>query len=162
VFVPLSSLTTVPSGTVIDATNGTVELTSVPEPNGHVSTGLFSGGIFRVTRISARVNGRTVVLTVLTLVGPLPTCPRAHKATVARHAHVTARRLWGDAKCNFRTVGRYAAATVRGTKWLTEDTCTGTLVRVVRGIVSVEDLPHHRTVLVKAGHSIRAHPGRGG
>ena len=28
------------------------------------------------------------------------------------------RKLWGDGKGKFRTKGRYAAATVRGTRWL--------------------------------------------
>ena len=37
------------------------------------------------------------------------------------------RKLWGDGKGNFRTTGKYSAATVRGTKWLVQDSCTGTL-----------------------------------
>ena len=36
------------------------------------------------------------------------------------------RKLWGDGKGKFRTKGRYSAATVRGTKWLVQDTCTTT------------------------------------
>ena len=35
------------------------------------------------------------------------------------------RKLWGDGKGKFRTKGRYAAATVRGTRWLTQDTLRG-------------------------------------
>jgi hypothetical protein len=172
-FVPLSSVTTVPLGTVIDATHGAVKLSSAPDAHGHSTTGVFDGGVFRVTQVSARSGvrgGRTVLITVLTLVGPLPTgcsaTARGHKAarTAARGhgAHGTVRRLWGNAKGNFRTVGRYASATVRGTKWLTEDTCAGTLIRVARGVVSVEDLPHHRTRLLRAPHSLLSHPGRGG
>ena len=33
------------------------------------------------------------------------------------------RKLWGSGKGRFRTRGRYAAATVRGTTWLMEDFC---------------------------------------
>jgi ferric-dicitrate binding protein FerR (iron transport regulator) len=51
----------------------------------------------------------------------------------------------------FQTEGRYGAATVRGTIWLTEDFCDGTLVRVTRGVVTVEDLVTHATVTVTAG-----------
>ena len=47
---------------------------------------------------------------------------------------------------------------MRGTKWLTEDTCAGTLVKVARGIVTVEDLITHKTLLVRAGHSFTASP----
>jgi hypothetical protein len=63
------------------------------------------------------------------------------------------RRLWGSGRGRFRTRGRYGAATVRGTKWLTLDRCDGTNVRVVRGKVSVQDLvhPNRRSKLVTAG-----------
>jgi hypothetical protein len=50
-------------------------------------------------------------------------------------------------------VGHYSAATVLGTRWLTEDFCDGTLVLVAKGVVVVEDLATHATVTVRAGHS---------
>ena len=44
------------------------------------------------------------------------------------------RRLWGsDSGGRFRTYGRHSQATVRGTRWLTEDRCDGTLTRVTAG-----------------------------
>jgi ferric-dicitrate binding protein FerR (iron transport regulator) len=62
------------------------------------------------------------------------------------------RKLWGDGRGRFRTRGRYGAATVRGTKWVTQDRCNGTLVRVVRGRVRVEALAGgRRPTIVKAG-----------
>jgi hypothetical protein len=67
------------------------------------------------------------------------------------------RRLWGNATGRFRTRGRYAAATVRGTRWLTIDRCNGTQVIVTDGVVSVFDLVARRTVLVSAGQSYFAH-----
>jgi hypothetical protein len=66
--------------------------------------------------------------------------------------------LHATAKGRFRTRGRYAAATVRGTIWDTADRCDGTLVRVRRGVVSVTDLVRHTTVTVRAGHSYLAKP----
>ena len=39
------------------------------------------------------------------------------------------RKLWGDGKGKFRTKGRYSAATVRGTKWLVQDSCATTRSR---------------------------------
>ena len=65
-------------------------------------------------------------------------------------------KLWGNGKGKFRTSGKYASATVRGTIWLTQDECDGTLIRVKRGTVQVRDLRRHKTVTVKAGHSYLA------
>jgi hypothetical protein len=45
-----------------------------------------------------------------------------------------------DGKGAFRTAGRYAAATVRGTRWQTIDNCDGVDVRVASGVVRVRDL----------------------
>jgi hypothetical protein len=45
---------------------------------------------------------------------------------------------------------------VRGTKWLTTETCAGTRTTVAAGAVSVLDKVRHRTVLVRAGHSYLA------
>ena len=47
---------------------------------------------------------------------------------------------------------------MRGTKWLTQDTCGGTLVRVKRGTVTVRDFAKKKTVVVKKGKSYVARP----
>jgi len=138
-FVPLGAVSTLLPGTTIDATKGRVRLTTAAG-----QTGDFEGGIFAVSETMAG----TTPLTVLTLAGALPARCRTSKPTT--------RRLWADATGNFRTAGRYAAATAEGTKWLTEDTCTGTLVRVTRGAAGVDDLVRHRTVRVSAGRSFLA------
>jgi hypothetical protein len=77
----------------------------------------------------------------------------ARSAASLTKAKKPVRRLWGSGKGKFSTKGRYAAATVRGTIWETADFKDGTLVLVKRGIVAVQDLVKHKTVLVKAGHS---------
>ena len=41
---------------------------------------------------------------------------------------------------------------MRGTRWLTKDTCAGTLTVVTHGAVVVRDFARHRNVVVKAGH----------
>lgn len=64
--------------------------------------------------------------------------------------------MWADGTGRFRTIGRYAAASVRGTVWNTIDRCDGTLIVVRKGSVSVRDLVRKRTVVVKAGHSYLA------
>jgi hypothetical protein len=64
-----------------------------------------------------------------------------------------ARSLWGsDDHGRFQTRGRGSVATVRGTRWLTQDTCAGTLTRVAAGAVAVRDLRGGRTVVVTRGH----------
>jgi ferric-dicitrate binding protein FerR (iron transport regulator) len=66
------------------------------------------------------------------------------------------RRLWGNATGRFRTAGRFASATVRGTQWLTADRCDGTLTQVKQGRVQVRDLVKKKTILVTAGKSYLA------
>jgi ferric-dicitrate binding protein FerR (iron transport regulator) len=66
--------------------------------------------------------------------------------------------VWGDGHGKFSTRGANSAATVRGTRWLVEERCTGTFTRVSRGIVAVRDFARHKTVSVKAGRTYLARP----
>ena len=66
---------------------------------------------------------------------------------------MTSRRLWGRGRGRSRTRGSYSSGSVRGTHWLTEDRCNGTLTRVLVGIVEVQDFVRHETILVGAGES---------
>jgi ferric-dicitrate binding protein FerR (iron transport regulator) len=45
---------------------------------------------------------------------------------------------------------------VRGTRWQTIDRCDGTLIRVLKGSVSVRDVVKKKTIVVKAGKSYLA------
>ena len=66
------------------------------------------------------------------------------------------RQLWGSGEGAFRTVGRFSSATVRGTTWLTNDRCDGTLTKVTAGKVGVRDFVLKKTVVVKKGKSYLA------
>ena len=66
------------------------------------------------------------------------------------------RHLWADGSGAFRTQGRFAAATIRGTTWDTDDSCAGTLVKVTKGAVTVSDLVKRKSVALKAGHQYLA------
>ena len=84
--------------------------------------------------------------------------PRASQS--ARKKKV--RRLWGDGKGRFRTKGRHGAATVRGTKWLTQDSCEQ---HARAGQARHRDgagLRQEEDRLVKKGKSYVARPGRSG
>ena len=148
----LDAASTVPVGTTIDATRGSLKLTNVRDASGKLQSGTFWGGSFTVRQTRGKH-----ATTVLTLTAPLA-CARS-----SRHpSSVTAvkppmRQLWGkDKNGRFVTRGRTAVATVRGTAWVTRDTCAGTLVKVSSGAVSVRDLVKKRTVIVTAGRSYLA------
>ena len=79
---------------------------------------------------------------------------------LARKAKPRTRHLWGNGRGSFRTRGRYASATVRGTKWLVTDTCSGTLTVVRRGTVVVRDFVRRKNVTVRAGKRYLARAGK--
>jgi ferric-dicitrate binding protein FerR (iron transport regulator) len=58
----------------------------------------------------------------------------------------------------FRTRGRNSTATVRGTRYLVKDSCSGTLTLVRKGSVVVRDLVKHKQRVVRAGHRYLARP----
>ena len=163
-FVALSGAQQLPVGTQIDARRGTIKLVAASATAGKTQTGTFSGAVFKLGQAA---NGRDKGLTTLSLLegairgGPSYASCRARRAGGAHIAAVNRRTLQllhATAKGRFKTRGRYAAATVRGTIWDTADRCDGTLVRVRRGAVTVTDVVRHKTVTVRAGHSYLAKP----
>ena len=79
------------------------------------------------------------------------------------------RRRYPRRRCNcctpaptgkFRTKGRYSAATIRGTIWTIADRCDGTLVHAIKDTVTVDDFVRHKTIALHPGHSYLAlaHP----
>ena len=154
-FVPLTSFKTVPLGTELDTTHGRVTLTS-----NDGSTGQFYEGRFRILGGVATTGGKTHKITLVVLTGgSFAACGKGGTRTTSgagaapKPKPKTVRHVWGNAKGNFRTKGRYASATVRGTLWRTDDLCNGTLVHVNRGIVDVFDLVLHKHFLVRPGKS---------
>lgn len=150
----LGADTAIPLGSLVDARRGHLRLTAA-DGNGGTMAGEFWGGVFRVTQ-SRDVPVRTV-LALAQDVG-LRSCPARGARAAKKRRKPGSRLLWGDGKGNFRTSGRHAVATVRGTRWLVRDSCAGTLVKVARGVVDVRDLVRRRTVPVKAGRSYLARP----
>ena len=156
VCVPLNTLRQVPFGTVIDARHGKVSLTSAT-PGGATQTITYYGGMLV---ISQSKNG-TVTATLVG--GSFKLCPtareRSHLARAsARRASRkhTVRKLWSEGHGSYSTKGNYATGAVLGTRWLTEDRCDGTLIRVLSDKVLVRNLVTHRKHVVKAGHSYLA------
>jgi hypothetical protein len=151
-FQLLSGSEQIPVGATVDATLGRVRLTSAVDTHGKTQSADFYSGGFRLTQ------KRGQALTALQLVGGHSSaCPHAASAdlgpvAIAARRHPR-RRLWGSGRGSYATSGSTASATVRGTTWLTEDFCEGTLVSVRRGTVVVRDFVRHRTIIVHAPHS---------
>ncbi len=116
-------------------------------------------------KLSQAGGGANKGLTTLNVVeGAFPGAPtyascKAKAARATAHAAVSSRilqTLRSRASGRFRTRGRYASATVRGTEWTTTDRCDGTLIAVQLHAVLVQDLVKHITKLVTQGHSYLA------
>lgn len=117
--------TSIRTRSLIDATHGKVKLISA-KPKGGTQSGVFSEGAFVVTQ--RKRDG----LTDLTLSGgDFSVCNKAAAAgtPITEAKRNRRRRLFGRAHGRFRSRGRSSSATVKGTEWLTEDRCTGTVTQ---------------------------------
>jgi hypothetical protein len=170
--VPLVAGQQIPFGSVLDTTEGIVGITSIG-PNGAQQTAYFFGGVFQVlqdpdgatelvlqqgdfsvcTPTGAAARKKTKRTTSAVGARPKKAAPTSSKKVV--------RAMWGTGTGNFRTRGRFSAATVRGTLWYTADRCDGTLVQVNQGLVTVNDLVRNLTLTVAAGHSVLVRPKNG-
>jgi len=130
--VVLRAARVIPTGSFIDATRGKVRILTADTEVGKTQRGDFRGGAFTVKQARS-------ALTELIL----STTARRKKLCNARAAAskplppTVVSRITGKAKGKFRTRGRFAAATVRGTEWWTEDRCDGTETQVQQGTVDV-------------------------
>jgi hypothetical protein len=166
-FVALKGAANVPMGAQLDTRKGRVAVTSAHDTSGSAAqTADFYDGLFAVRQSTPKTKPAQpkVLITDLVLGGEPP---RSECAPIKGASAAAAKKkkrggksvlggLWGNGKGRFRTDGKYSSATVRGTIWLTQDRCDGTLTTVKRGTVSVRDFKRRRTVSVKAGHSYLA------
>jgi hypothetical protein len=150
-FKEITGTAELPVGAEIDVRKGRIRLTAETVDGKAPQRAEFFGGIFKLTQ------GKDGFVE-LTLTEELAPC--AKKKASAAAAKPKTRKLWGDGKGRFRTKGQYSAATVRGTRWLVQDSCEGTLTRVSQGIVSVRDNVKQKTFLVRAGRKYLAAPKR--
>ena len=141
-YFELEDLQQVPVGSTFDTSKGRVTLQAAGSQRAW-----FYQGVFRLGQTKGRKP-----LSTMTLTGRL-NC--GSQASVAQRRKKK-RRLWGDGRGRFRTRGSFSSATVRGTRWLVEDRCNGTLTRVTQGRVAVRDFVRKRTVIVRAGRTYLA------
>jgi hypothetical protein len=157
-YVPLPpGSVMLPLGSVVDASKGHAQVTVESDAQHTLQqvevwdgkAGVFQSGSPAVTEL--RLAG-----------GDYSRCATASRKRARRSGNTTVRRLWASAKGRFRTKGRFASATVRGTKWLTEDLCSATRVSVAEGVVAVRDYRRHKTIPVPAGNQVTVVPLRTG
>ncbi len=137
-YIELDAAQGIPVGSSVDTKQGVVELTSIPKAGAAPEKAQFRQGIFLLTQKAG--------ITDLKLTEAL-SCPKRGAKAAAKKPK--SRKLWGKGSGKFRTTGNYSAATVRGTEWLVQDTCSGTLTRVTQGVVAVRDKVKKKTILVR-------------
>ena len=148
-FVTLTAGQQIPIGSIVDVTKGTIDLTTTKDAT-NTQTATFFAGVFKLTQAKA-----AKPVTELQLFGSnfKKSCGAAGHSQVTSAASKkkkVVRQLWGRGSGSFRTKGRYSSASIRGTEWLTQDRCDGTLIRVKTGSVTVKDFTLKKTVIVKA------------
>ena len=166
-FAPVQQGQPLPPGTLVDV-SGESALT-INKPTGQKMT--FFGAPDNVPSefaITSAANGGSGLITLKLTGGNFASCTGARYLSSSRHLEGKSsppkksppkkkpkpvRRLWGSGKGTYKTTGKYASATLRGTYWLVADYCNGTLIIVRNGSVIVRDLVTGKTVIVKAGGS---------
>jgi hypothetical protein len=154
-LVPLTEGDQLRSGTVVDTRHGSLQLTTATSKKGKRQTGTFSGAIFKITQAHSSLTTLSLVENALSGAPSFASCKTkgAHAAALSKKQ---LQLLHSSAKGKFRTKGRYAAATVRGTKWTIADRCDGTLTHDLTDSVVVNDFVRHKTIVLHAGQSYLA------
>jgi len=154
-FVPVGPEVNIPFGSVVDTTDGVVDLKSIKHA-GVVQQAHFYGGRFRV------VQTQPGLTTIKLAGGNFFLCNGTQRADEAlakkKKSKKKIRLVWGDGKGNFRTSGQYSSGSVQGTKWVTIDRCDGTFTYVVHGRVLVRDFVRHKSVVLHSGEYYLARP----
>jgi hypothetical protein len=147
-FVPLLGADQIPLGSQLDTTAGAVSLTL--SRGAARDTSEFFDGVFTILQANAAAIGELRLGG-----GNFDLCLRPAGLAADKRP---VRRLWGSGRGRFKTRGRYSSATVRGTRWVTEDACGGTETRVEEGVVAVYDVVRRLTFSVPAGKRYFAEP----
>jgi hypothetical protein len=148
-FIPLQQAAQIPLKSTLDTTAGRVEVQSsagLTKP-GQVQNGLFHAGVFQIRQ----TGGNRRPITEMVLNEALACQPNKKGKLGAAAGRKRSRSLWGNGKGRFRTRGRNSSATVRGTEWLTKDSCSTTTTLVKSGVVTVRDFAKRKNVTVKKG-----------
>ncbi len=148
-YVPIGQLTEIPLGSIVDARKGKAQITSEVDARTHrTQSSIFYDWYFKILQ----TKGSKPITEARMTKGSFASCTPSRlsrsgfAAKAKKRSKKKVRRLWGKGKGDFRTGGKRSSATVRGTQWLVEDRCDGTLTRVKQGRVDVRDFRLKKTV----------------
>ncbi len=145
-FVVLGHEAHVKVGSVLDASAGRVHIVSAKSKHGSLQGADFYSGRFIVLQPA-----KGTPVTILKLASELACGDARRSGASASRSKKKGNGLWGSGHGNYKTVGSYGSATVRGTVWFTQDLCDGTFFHVTLHDIVVKDFTRHRTVTVKQG-----------
>jgi hypothetical protein len=152
-FVPLTNVASLPVGSVVDARRGVLALETAlngfaaSSPRMRRQTIRLRAGIFAIRQRRAHRRS-SPISTDLALVSP----PRAEARCKGRAPRKgVVRGLDVQAKGLVRAIAGAGTATVRKGRFVVTDRCDGTLVRVLKGRVTVRVKGHNAAI--RAGHS---------
>ena len=157
-FVPLTGATQITSGSVIDATHGSLQVTAAVGKH-KTEHGTFGGAIFKLTQAKTGLTTLSLLEAAFKGAPSFALCTvhkKAGDASAAALSSKTLQLLHASAHGKFTTQGKYSAATVRGTNWTIADRCDGTLTHDITDSVAVTDFVRHKTLILHAGQSYLA------
>ena len=148
-FRPITGAANLVVGWTLDVSRGRVALTTAANSRGAQQSADLSEGTFQILQEA----GTAPVTDLQLRGGNFDAICGSGGVDIARASASTksVRHLFASGSGKFRTKGRFASATVRGTEWRTDDRCDGTLITVTKGAVAVFDQTLQKTVIVRAG-----------
>lgn len=137
----------IPMRSIIDVSSGEIRVITEEAEDESKRTADFSEGVFKLRQ--RKKNG---FLTDAKLLEKSPCGSAGSKAKVATKKKGS--RLFSSGKSGHRTTGAGGSATVRGTKWLTEELPEGrTRFTCIKGRLRIRDYILHKTVFILEGES---------
>jgi hypothetical protein len=161
-FVPLEEVAEVPVGSVVDAEEGSIELSTASDTSGRFVSGDFSQGVFQILQPRRRPEDAGVTeLRMRGLSRRECGSGRAQASALTRPLYANVHRKKGghsraaaaaaSPPGGFRVRTRNSTTRAWEATWRTVDRCDGTLTRVTRGRVLLRDLHRKRSKVLRAG-----------
>jgi Thrombospondin type 3 repeat len=151
-FVPFAGAANVPVNTDVDTRKGQLTVTTAADSAGHTASARLAAGIFRIKQRLKKGKASTD-LQLRTPAGLAKACAakgakRPRKGVVRTLAAVT--------KGRYRMVGGAARATAKNAAITMSDTCSGTRVKVSKGLAKIAVKGRRKPVTLRAGRSYLA------
>ncbi len=154
-FIPLTQARELPVGTIFDTTAGIARIRTATSVAGQTQFGDFYAGIFKL--LQSRAQKGLTQMNIIDQRSRRQACATTgKKASAAKLTRGVLGLLRSNEHGRWTTRGNYSSASVRGTEITVADKCTGTLTRVTRGVVVVDDFRRHKNIVVTSGHSYLA------